>query len=485
MKEKGKFSDGFNAYNGNMEKRNEILKCSNKLKEMGITDPNMIDRIYKSGDFLAFHDPLKLKNLEMFGIDNRATDDIVVAEVMDRTKGEKVYQFINTGNEEKMKRGDILTLNPNREGKEAGTEFDEDFIAYCMEIVKKEIPGIEILQTQNVSDKDIMEALGIRTYEDVVYMSAKKGGFEEQIKSQVKSKEDKSKFVSKLAGKDETEKVVGADEEQEQEGMTVEEASEVLGIEEEKLREIAGDNGKILGIRKTSDVDSLSKQLGFEMSNAGSEVVMLKVAGPGIKSEGFVLNNDGSPLFSKENGDTTLITELVETGANGEDMPDINDAIREHDAESKKIETIDPVTGEKNIEFAEEGNEKAVLGYESDSKQILDETAEKIKIIEDGPGDRSDKLSMISDVLYTAKGRLSDLQVAYNISEKDNLDSLEDKAADYAASAETAKIGEVTEDAFKGAVGMLSAPLIKRREEQEEDDERTLGPANHGGILPH
>lgn len=466
MKEEGKFSDKFNALNGDVAKRNEVLSRSNKLKQMGITDPNQIDRIYKSGDFLAFHDPLKIKNLEMFGIDNSVIDQIIVAEVKDKTRGHAVYQFINIGNDENMKQGDILTLDPDKEGKEAGTEFDEDFIEYCINIVRKEIPGIDRLQVKDISDEDIMETLGIKTYEDVIYMSAKSGGLKKQIESKMKTGKDKASFVNKLTTeKDEVDKIVEQDgqenNDEEKEGMTIEEASEVLGIEKEKLREVVGDNGKILGVKKTTDISTLAGQLDFEMSNAGSELVMLKIAGPGIKSEGLVLNTDGSPVFSKENGDTTLITELVEDGANGDNIKNINQAIREHDAESKKIETINPLTNEREVEFAQEGNEKSIAGYESDSNQLLKEIKEKIKKIEDGPGDRSDKLTMISDVLYNARGKLVDLQKAYNITAEGKLDEIEEQAEDKAESAELAKFGEVTEKAVKGvATGLFGGKVL-------------------------
>ncbi len=470
MEEKGKFSDIFNSLNGDKVLRNSVLESSNQLKHMGIDSIGQIERLYKSGDFLAFHDPLKIANLEMFGIDNEITDQILVAEVMDKNRGHKVYQFVNIGDNDKMKRGDILTLDPDKEGKESGTEFQEAFEEYCMNIVKEKIPNIDKV----ASKEEIMKALGINTYEDVVYMSAKSGGLREEILGRVKTPENRSKFVKQL-NVDKSELTKGEDskdlfneENEQEEGMTIEEASEVLGIEEEKLREVAGDDGKILGVKRTGNIEALSRQLGIELSGTSSDVVLLKVAGPGIKSQGLVLNNDGSQVYTPEDGDTTLITELVEDGANGDYIDDIDKAIEEKSVESKKIETIDPVTGKAVVEFAEKGNEKAVAGYESESKQLLKELSEKIKIIEEGPGERSDKLTMIADVIYSAKGRLEDLQVAYNIQEVNNLDTLENQAGEYAAEAEVESAKETAGDVVAGVVSGLGVAMFGK--ENTEDD---------------
>lgn len=469
MEEKGKFSDMFNSLNGNKELRNSVLESSNMLKHMGVDSIGQIERLYKSGDFLAFHDPLKLANLEMFGIDNDITDQILVAEVMDRRRGHKVYQFINIGDNDKMKKGDILTLDPDKEGKENGTEFQEAFIEYCMNIVKEKIPNID----QVASKEDVMKALGINTYEDVIYMSAKSGGLREEVLNRVRTPESRSKFVkelnvdkSKLTKGENSEELFA--EENEQEGMTIEEASRVLGIEEEKLREVAGDDGKILGVKRTGDIEALSRQLGVQLSGTGSDVVLLKVTGPGIKSQGMVLNNDGSQVYTPENGDTTLITELVEDGANGDYINDVDKAIAEKDVESKKIETIDPVTQKTVVEFAEKGNEKAIAGYESETKQTMKELAERIQIIKDGPGEESEKLAMIADVMFSAKNKLQDLQIAYNIQEVNNLDTLEKQAGEYSADAEVAKAKETAGDIVSGVVSGLGVAMFGREEDELE-----------------
>lgn len=473
-----------------IENKMSALENSNKLRGYDIND---ITRVFKSGDFLALNDPLKIKNLEMYGIDNNVTDRILVAEINDKKRGHKVYQFVNTSDSNGLKRGDILTLDPDKEGKENQTEFDEDFAKYCIELVKKGIPNIETVTTP---DK-LMEALGLKTYEDIIYMAARKSSVEKQISDRVRTVDDKRKLVEDLgadAGKakdendnpldeeiDEEGRPVKPEEEQE-EGMTIEEASEVLGIPKIELEKIAGENGKILGVRKTSDTAALSRQLGFEMSNAGSEVIMIKVAGPGIKSEGVVLNQDGSTVFSKENGDTTLITELVEDGSNGDDIKDIDQAIREHDAESKKIETIDPLTGKKSIEFAEEGNESAIVAYEQESNLLLQQLKDEIQKILDGNGKESEKLTEISNKLFMAKGQLIHLQDAYNITENDKIDEVEQQAKDASGDAEVEKHKEnvksvltTTGKTVAAVAAGIGATLL-----EDKDEERVPGPKNAG-----
>ncbi len=488
MGEKGKFSDAFNSLNNDLATREKVLECSNRLKKLGIDSPGQINRIYKSGDFLAFNDPLKIRNLEMFGIDNNVTDQIFVAEVMDRTKGHMIYEFVNTSEENEnkgIKRGDILTLDPDKEGKENGTEFSEEFKEYlkqyCIQKVE-ENEKLEESEKQLIIGKiksngvDITSVLGIKTYEDIIYIAAKTDGLERHIMNQVSTPENKKEFVKTLNREDRESKSIDLEDTQDQkqeeqeEGMTIEEAAEVLGIEEEKLREVAGDASKILGIKKTSNVESLSRQLGHELDGASSEVIMLKVAGPGIKSQGVVLTQNGDKIYSPEEGDTTLITELVEDGANGDSINDIDQAIKERNVESKKITTINPLTGKEVVEFAEAGNEKSVAGYESESKLLTQELAGRIKTIMEGPGERSEKLTMVADVISSTKGRLENLQVAYNITEKDGLEELERQAADAQGDAEVAKAGETVVDAGKTAVQFVATAFGKNMFEKEVEN---------------
>ena len=429
MRESGKFSDMFNSLNGNMELRISVLESSNELKKMGVSSPGQIKRIYKSGDFIAFHDPLKVKNLEMFGIDNKLADQIIVAEVTDLRKGYNVYQFINTGDTPAMKRGDILTLDPTQEGKEEGTRFQESFKEYCISIVKLEIPNIEHV----ASSDDVMKALGLRTYEDVVYMSAKSGGLKEGILSQLRAPENKAKFVQNLNTdkEDLVEQPKGEQQEpqqepqQEENGMTVAEAAIVLGVSVEVIRQAVGDNAKILGINITDDVSALAKQLGVSLDNATPEVILLKTAGPGIKAQGFVLNKDGSPLITPNDADTTLIPELVADGASGDNIDNINEAIQQRDVESKKVETSDPITGKPDVRFVEEGTPENVNEYERMCQKVLAQLEERIKTIEEGPGDDSEKLNLKASVMMIARNQLFELQKMYHVTDEHVLDTLE------------------------------------------------------------
>lgn len=494
MEETGKFSDKLNSLNGNKKVREDVLKYSNRLSEIGIDSLGQINRVYKSTDFLAFNDPLKIKNLSMFGIDNNVTDQIYAVEVMDREKGHLVYQFVNTSaeNENKgIKRGDILTYDPDKEGKENGTEFSKEFEdylkEYCIEIIKKSEKlndGEKQLLVSKIESKgvNITEVLGINNYEDIIYIAAKTNGLQNHITKQISDPERKREFVGKLNEKDKEAKSIDIDqEEQEQEGMTIEEASAILGIEEEKLKEVAGDTGKILGISRTNNVEALSRQLGHKLEESGSEVVMLKIAGPGIKTDGIVLNQNGDKLYSSEDGETKLITELVDDGANGESINDIDQAIKEKNAESKKIKTINPLTGKEMVQYAESGNEKSVAGYESESKLITMELAAKIRKIMEGPGEKSDKLGMVADVIGSTKNKLKDLQIAYHITEDDSLEKLEEQAAELNAQSEVEEIKETVGTVGKAAIGAVAAATgIKMfNEDETENDGRDPRESHH------
>ena len=67
------------------------------------------------------------------------------------------------------------------QGKEKGTEWDKEFVEYCVKIVEEKIPNI----TTTVSRKDIRKGLGLNTYEDFVYLAGKGKGFEEVIRERV------------------------------------------------------------------------------------------------------------------------------------------------------------------------------------------------------------------------------------------------------------------------------------------------------------
>lgn len=494
MVEKGKFSDAFNSLNGNISLRNSALEKSNKLRSMGIDSVGQIDRIYKSGDFLAFYDPLKLKNLEMFGIDNDVTDNILVLEVMDKQRGSKVFQFVNVAETSRMKTGDILTVNPEVEGKEASTEFDKDFIEFCKNIIREKYPDMAPA-LEETKDEDFMKALGLNNFEDLVYVSAKEGGLEQQISNRLSVPEHKKEFFEKLKVGENAkskenqilEKSEGQpEEEQNEEGMSLEEASEVLDVDVDILKKSLGENAKILGVKNISDMEGLERQLGKSLNGITSRGILVKVSGPGIQEQGYALSPEGNVLYSPEMGDSKLISELVATGENGgEDIDDIDRAIKERDSESKKIETINPLTGEKVIEFAEQGKENAILSFESESQTLLKEVVERINaIMESEVGDKSDKLNMVSDVLYNARETLEHLQEAYNVREEDSLNSIEKQAEKTGEDAEIEKAKRLAGKIGAVAVGGRISLLNNDEKEAEDDglderDPRSGGPRSH------
>ncbi|MBQ7410990.1 MAG: hypothetical protein IJW20_06390 [Clostridia bacterium] len=491
MEEKGKISDVFNPLNGDKAMREKVLQSSNKLAKMGIDSPGQIERIYKAGDFLAFNDPLKLRNLEMFGLDNEETDQMFFVEVMDRERGYKVYQLVNTSDSDNMKRGDILTLDPTRESKGEETEFDPNFaVKYLANIIRNEL---NIPRNVIDSDEELLKMVGIKdisdfvkTYEDVVYMAAKKGGFKAQILERINTPEVKRHAIMKLKehtgktfGSEEDRKTLGiedTEEEQNEEGMSIEETAETLGIEEEKLKKVAGDSNRVLGVRTTNDIAPLSKQLDYEFGNSNSRLILLKIRGEAGATQGIVLDTEGNEKYSPKYGDTKLITELVRDGAVGDNIPDINQAIIDRDADSKKIRYIDPTTGKEVVEYAQEGKEREVDGYESDAKVIMQKVKSKIDSIRNSDiGSESEKLDLIADELYKAAGDIRDLQTAYTVDEKNNINSLEDLAGDYSAEAEVEGAKEAAGEVVAGVVSGIGVAMFGReRGERLSRDEEAM-----------
>ena len=130
--------------------------------------------------------------------------------------------------------------------------------------------------------------------------------------------------------------------------------------------------------------------MGIELSGTGSEVVLLKVAGPTGKDQGFILNKDGSEVLSPDNADTTLVTELVRDGSNGDNIESIDDAIKANDVNSKKIEYTNAITGTTEVGFAEKGSEKEVSGYESDLQLVVAKVEEQLNMVEIFSGPESE-----------------------------------------------------------------------------------------------
>ena len=493
MREKGKFSDSFNALNGNIEIKQQVLEKSNKLRDMGVTDINDITRVYESQDFLAFNDPLKIQNLELFRDGTVDTEQLIVAEVMDRRRGHSVFQFVNISENGNLKHGDILTIDPDKEGKENGTEFDPEFIEYCRGVLKEQLKDVKNIDVviDEASDETILNIMGLKTYEDIVYMSAKGGGFEKQIDKMLNKAEVKTTAVKELVSSsnaknaDEIERQAeGQENGDDREGVTVEEAATITGISAEVLNNFVDKNGKILGIKTTGDVDTLSNQMGIELSGTGSEVVLLKVAGPTGKDQGFILNKDGSEVLSPDNADTTLVTELVRDGSNGDNIESIDDAIKANDVNSKKIEYTNAITGTIEVGFAEKGSEKEVSGYESDLQLVIAKVEEQLKMLENFSGPESERLNMKGEVLFAASQQIEDLQTAYGVVERTAVDDHIDRANDAFAASEEAKIKEGFLDAGKAVLGAFSGNRDLMDDEENERDPRE----NHGGPrfgLPH
>lgn len=483
MREKGKFSDNFNVLNGSIEVRQQVLEKSNKLRSMGVTDINDIERVYESSDFLALNDPLKVKNLELFRNGTIDTEQLIVAEVMDRKRGHKVYQFINIGNGENLKSGDIMTMDPDKEGKENGTEFDPEFIQYCREVLKENLKDIKNadLIIDRASDEKILQMVGVKTFEDVVYQSSKGGGFKNQIDRMVGTPEKQKEVVKELVSTDnEMNEIENPENEQEEEGLTVEEAAAVTGMSEEVLNEFVGKNGKILGVRTTSDIDSLSKQLDYDMSSTSSEVVLLKVAGPTGKSQGFVLNTDGTEVLSPEHADTTLVTELVRDGANGDKIDSIDEAIKENAADTKKVEYKNAATGETEVQYAEKGSAKEVSGYESDLKLVILKLEEQLQMIENQKLPKSEMLNLKGDAIFAASREVESLQVAYGVVEKNIVDDHVERANNAYAEAEEEKFKEgvlsVGSAAVKGVAALVGADKLMNNDEELDEYGRPLVP---------
>lgn len=478
--ERGKISDFVNPSNGSIELRMKALEHSNKLRAMGVTDINYIERVYTAGDFVVFNDILKLQNWE-YGIDansNTNLAQIIIAEVPDRRRGYNVFQAINISDSEDMKQGDVFTLDPTQEGKEKGTEWDEQFVDYCISIVKEEMPNIDEI----VSKKDIMKGLGLNTYEDLVYLAGKKNGFEQEIKNRIKTPGAKKLFFAKVSA--DTSKVEYAskdteremqEEPEEEEAMTIEEASQYSGIEVEKLEAAFGKDAKIVGVRTTTDIEGLERQLQRNLGTS-SKLTLFKVAGQdsATQNRGYVLNEEGTQVYADgESGSPNLISDLVKDGSNGDNISDIDQAIKDREVESKQIKYKDPVTGEETVEYAEKGTEKEIAGYESDAKDILNELEDAINAIENSDGRYSEKLNKMGEAVFSASQKLGDLQVAYGILEPQAIDSLESRASDYWTRSEEERMKEALLEAGQAVVGAVAGAVLGEdslmRNSQRED----------------
>lgn len=244
-------------------------------------------------------------------------------------------------------------------------------------------------------------------------------------------KVEKDKLVPE--GKKDIEKRLQEDgknlDEEEEEGLTVEEAAAATGIEEDVLSQFEDENGKIYGIRKTNDIENLSKQLDYELGLASSEVILLRVNDGATKDKGYVLNTDGTILYSSMDGrgNTELVTDIVNTGSVGDDIENVDKAVRDKEADSKKI-VYEMSDGGKTIEYAEKGNEKEVEGYEMDAEVVLQEVETSMQNIGSQDCPYSEKCQQNGDVLFFASQKLKNLQTAYGVYEPNKVSELEERA---------------------------------------------------------
>ena len=370
------------------------------------------------------------------------------------------------------------------QGKEKGTEWDKEFVEYCVKIVEEKIPNI----TTTVSRKDIMKGLGLNTYEDFVYLAGKGKGFEEVIRERVSTPGARKMFFKKMyvdkTKVEEIEKEIDGEKDREIDGeaaeeevMTVEEASKISGIPAEKLEEVLGKGAKIVGINGLSgkSMKDLEKLLNRTFSQ--DKGVMIKVAGEDgnvTKNKGYLLSSEGEKLYEDgETGNTDLISDLVADGAVGDEIQDVNKTLRERDVECKKIEYEDPFSGKDVTQYAQKGTEKEVIGYEREAQVILDELEAKLREIQNSPGEEYEKLDRMGEATFNASQKLADSQVGYGVFEPQSIDSLESRASNYWTESEKARVLSVGVKTVETiAAAGLAGSIVQRapgRDLREQD----------------
>ena len=158
----------------------------------------------------------------------------------------------------------------------------------------------------------------------------------------------------------------------------------------------------------------------------------------------------------------------------------INDAIKDNDVNSKKIEYTNAITGKTEVGFAEQGSQKEINGYESDLKLIMVKLEQQLSMIEQSGGRDSEKLNMKGEVLLSAANQISDLQVAYGVIEMSAVDEHTDRAMDAFSASEEAKVKEGFLDAGKAVLGAFTG------KGKDDDDELDMfGRPKVPGKLEH
>lgn len=270
-------------------------------------------------------------------------------------------------------------------------------------------------------------------------------------------------------------------EKDQEDGLTVEEAAAATGLGEDVLAQFADENGRILGIRTTSDIENLSKQLDFELGQASSEVILLRVNDGTNKDKGYVLSPDGTILYSSMDGrgNTELVTDIVNTGSVGDDIDNVDKAVRDKAAESKKI-VYEMSDSGKTIEYAEKGNEKEVEGYEMDADVILKEVEKSIQDIDNSDCKSSEKFDKKGHAIFFASQKLKNLQTAYGVHEPVKVEELENRAKENWRLAEEEKMKE---SIVETAVGIANVAIPFKRPEGNDPREQNHDHSN--GIMPN
>lgn len=282
-------------------------------------------------------------------------------------------------------------------------------------------------------------------------------------------------------------------EEKEDDGLTVEEAAIATGLGEDILSQFADENGKILGIRKTSDIENLSKQLDYDLGSASSEVILLRVNDGTTKDKGYVLNSDGSIIYSSIDGrgNPELVTDLVNTGSVGDDIANVDKAIEDREAESKKIIYEDPSSGEKEVKYAEKGTVKEIEGYVMDVQVLLREMEEQIIQLENNMDMRnSERLDQQGEIAFNSAKRMSDLQSAYGVVQPQMISEMENRGKYYKQKSEEERMKESILEVGEAVVGAVAGTImpgnaLTKANEHTHAEEHTLpeGPWDKPNII--
>lgn len=328
--------------------------------------------------------------------------------------------------------------------------------------LKKSMTGVEL----TMDPKEIERILTPETLEEFTELVAKD-------KLVPKNPEEVTDRVKESKGQDSL-------QEQEQEGMTIEEASATTGINKDALEKFADENGRIVGIRKTTDIEGLSQELDYELGNASSEVILLRVNDGTTQNKGYVLDSSGNIMYSSLDGrgNPEVVTDIVRTGSNGDSFESVDEAIKDQEAESRQVEytSISEHSGlSKNVEYAEKGSEKEIQGYEKEAMEKMKELTEKIKNIEDSSAKESEKLQQRGDTIYATSQELSNLQTAYGVHEPRMIEELNNMANDAWSKVPTAKLKEDAMDLGGAVVGAVAGALmgedaLMNTKEKDEDD---------------